>query len=76
MLIERGLRSDVQVKKTAAMLKDGREFAKLLPRDANGLLVDKRDGSNADGSYETALTPKASNPAHLSTMVVDWPRDN
>ena len=32
MLIERGLRSDVQVSETAKMLKDGREFDKLLAR--------------------------------------------
>lgn len=33
MLIERGLRSDVQVIETAKMLKDGREFNKVLARD-------------------------------------------
>ena len=33
MLIERGLKSDVQVSETAKMLKDGREFDKLLARN-------------------------------------------
>lgn len=33
MLIERGLRSDVQVAEAAKMLKDGRQFDKLLARD-------------------------------------------
>ena len=33
MLIERGLRADVQVDETAKMLKDGKEFDKILGRD-------------------------------------------
>lgn len=33
MLIERGLRSDVQVENTAKFLKDGMEFDKILARD-------------------------------------------
>lgn len=33
MLIERGLQSDIQVIETAKMLKDGREFNKVLARD-------------------------------------------
>jgi len=57
MLIERGLKSDVQVAETAKMLKDGREFDKILPRD--GLLKEKSDAlKNAGQSYETASTLK------------------
>ena len=37
MLIQRGLRSDVQVAKTVEMLKDG-TFDKILPRSADGTL--------------------------------------
>ncbi len=33
MLIERGLRSDIQVSETAKMLKDGKEFDKILARN-------------------------------------------
>jgi fatty acid-binding protein DegV len=33
MLIERGLKSDVQVAETAKMLKNGREFDTILARN-------------------------------------------
>jgi len=39
MIIARGLKSDVQVKETAKMLKDGKEFNRLLARDGNELRV-------------------------------------
>lgn len=55
MLIERGLRSDVQVAETAKMLKDGREFDKALARD-NSLETTKVSGQ----SYETSSTKKPS----------------
>ena len=54
MLIERGLRSDVQVAETAKMLKDGREFDKALARD-NSLETTK-----VSQSYETSSTKKPS----------------
>lgn len=54
MLIEHGLRTDVQVLETAKMLKDGKEFDKLLARDnksvENGLL----SSIVGDSSIETA----------------------
>ena len=53
MLIERGLRSDVQVAETAKMLKDGREFDKALARD-NSLETTKVS------HYETSSTKKPS----------------
>mmetsp|Transcript_210 Transcript_210/g.309 ORF Transcript_210/g.309 Transcript_210/m.309 type:complete len:140 (+) Transcript_210:3-422(+) len=54
MLIERGLRSDVQVTETAKMLKDGREFDKILPREG---FLEENNGAlkNAGQSYETTL---------------------
>ena len=54
MLIEHGLLTDVQVQETAKMLKDGKEFDKLLARDnesvENGLL----SSVVGDSSIETA----------------------
>lgn len=58
MLIQKGLKSDVQVKKTAQMLKDGKEFDKILARD--GSLEEKRADAlkKAGQSYETTSTVK------------------
>ena len=58
MLIERGLRSDVQVAETAKMLKDGREFDKALARDNS--LVSNGDKLDSGQSYETSSTKKPS----------------
>lgn len=41
MIIARGLKSDVQVKETVKMLKDAKEFNRLLARDVNELGADK-----------------------------------
>jgi carboxyl-terminal processing protease len=55
MLIERGLRSDEQVAGTAKMLKEGREFDKILARDK------PLEGNAVSGqSYETSSTKRAS----------------
>jgi len=56
MLLERGLRSDVQVTKTVEMLKDG-TFDKILPRNVDGSLKDLRDPLMAVGkSHDTTST--------------------
>jgi hypothetical protein len=55
MVIERGLKSDVQVAETAKMLKDGREFDKVLARD-NSLEENIVSGQ----SYATSSTMKPS----------------
>jgi len=55
MVIERGLKSDVQVAETAKMLKDGREFDKVLARD-NSLEENIVSGQ----SYATSSTMKLS----------------
>jgi len=57
MLIQRGLRSDVQVAKTVEMLKDG-TFDKILPRTADGTL-EVMSGS-----------PKASERSRATTSTV------
>ncbi|KAL7544076.1 hypothetical protein ACHAXR_013507 [Thalassiosira sp. AJA248-18] len=58
MLIERGLRSDLQVAETAKMLKDGREFDKLLSRDDRSLKEKGGALKNEGQSYETTSTTK------------------
>lgn len=45
MLIERGLKFDVQVAKTAKMLKDGKEFDKILSRE-EGSIKDQKYALN------------------------------
>ena len=70
MLIERGLKNDVQVAETAKMLKDGREFDKILARDKDSL---KEKGSvltNA-GSQSYQSTSTILNP----TMKFSSPKD-
>jgi len=66
MLIERGLKNDVQVEATAKLLKDGKEFDKILP-NREELLVEKSDtiNKNADAinknggqNYEITSTLK------------------
>merc|ERR1719491_1035942 len=54
MLIERGLKSDVQATETARFLKDGKEFDKILPRsfqEKSGAL--SGEFKNAGKNYET-----------------------
>jgi hypothetical protein len=46
MLIERSLKSDVQVTETAKMLKDGKQFDSILARDK----------IKEDSKYKTATT--------------------
>lgn len=54
MLIERGLKSDVQVEETAKMLKNGKQFDTLLSRD--GSSREKTGTQRASDGYETAKT--------------------
>jgi hypothetical protein len=48
MLIERGLKSDTQVAETAKLLRNTKQFDKVLARDK----------SMQDGSYKTASASK------------------
>ena len=57
LLIERGLKRDVQVKETAKMLKNGKEFDKMLARD--GSIEEKNAPSSSSGlGYQTTSTIK------------------
>lgn len=56
MLIERGLKKDIQVAETAKMLKDGKEYDRILARDGAEVKtgISKTEGQ----SYETTSTAK------------------
>ena len=57
LLIERGLKKDVQVKETAKMLKNGKEFDKMLARDTS--IEEKKTPSSSLGQgYQTTSTIK------------------
>ncbi len=62
MLIEHGLAKDVQVTATAKMLKDGKEFDKILARDNNSVQERVQEGLLSsiagDSSIETASAMK------------------
>lgn len=66
MLIERGLRKDSQVAEAATLIKDGKQFDKILARD--GSLDEKRNSlqKTAGQQYETTSTMKPS-PLSLQT---------
>jgi len=53
MLIERGLKFDVQVSETAKMLKDGREFDKVLARDGPAASNNYALENSGQRNYET-----------------------
>jgi len=59
MLIERGLRSDTQVQETVKMLKDGKEFDKILARDNKSVEKGLLTSVVGDSSIEAASAPKA-----------------
>jgi carboxyl-terminal processing protease len=61
MLIERGLESDKQVQETAKMLKDGKEFDRLLARDNKSVekgLLSSVVGDSSSIETAPAVTPE------------------
>ena len=65
LLIERGLKKDVQVSETAKMLNDGQEFDKILARGAS--LGEKKGELKARAGDET---PSSGMPA--LTLQTQW----
>lgn len=58
MLIERGLKKDVQVSETAKMLKEGKEFDKILARDGTAVENKMTASQIAGPGYTTTSTVK------------------
>lgn len=66
MVIARGLKNDVQVAETAKLLKNDKEYNRLLARDKNGVAIEKSE-------VDTTSSASTSTPSQgLQTLQTQW----
>jgi len=68
MVIARGLKNDVQVADTAKLLKNQKEYNRLLARDENGVAIEKSQVDTTTASLASTSAPSQG----LQTLQTQW----